>query len=103
MDLTPIIVTIPHRHGQAEAARRIRAGLQEVRSRYAAQLKVAEEKWEGDRLTFRVALLGQPATGTIEIGPQEARAEIKLSWYQAHLVGPAEALIRKEGERMLAD
>jgi hypothetical protein len=102
MDLAPIVVDIPHRHGKAEAARRIKAGLDAARTRYAAKLKVAEETWDGDRLTFRAAALGQPVTGTIEIGDDNVRAEIKLSWFWGHMVKPAEALIRGEGTRMLA-
>ena len=102
MDLAPIIVVIPHSHGRAEATRRIKAGLDEARARYAAKLKVAEEAWDGDRLTFRVAALGQPVTGTIDVGDDNVRAEVKLSWFWGHMVKPAEALIRAEGEQMLA-
>lgn len=102
MDLAPIVVVIPHRHGKAEAARRIKAGLDAARTRYAAKLKIAEEAWDGDRLTFRAAALGQPVTGTIEVGDDNVRAEVKLSWFWGHMVKPAEALIRAEGEQMLA-
>jgi Putative polyhydroxyalkanoic acid system protein (PHA_gran_rgn) len=96
-----VIVTIPHRHGKAEATRRIKAGLEQARSRYAAQLKVAEENWDGDRLRFRAAVLGQSITGSIDVADAEVRAEATLTWLMGHLVKPAEALIRREGERML--
>jgi hypothetical protein len=102
MDLAPIVVVIPHSHGKAEAARRIKAGIEDARSRYAAKFQVAEEAWEGDRLNFRIALLGQPCTGTIEIGDDSARAEVKLSWYAGHMAKPAEAFIQQEGARLLS-
>ena len=58
--MDPVVVTLPHRQGKAEATRRIKAGIEALRARYTAQLKIAEENWEGDRLRFR-ALVGQGA------------------------------------------
>jgi hypothetical protein len=103
MDIAPIVVTIPHRLGKAEAARRIRARIDDSRARDAARFKVAEENWDGDQLTFRIALLGLPVTGTIEVGDDQAHAEVKLSWYQSHMLKPAEAFIRDEGAKLLSD
>jgi hypothetical protein len=99
--MDPIIVTLPHGHGRAEAVRRIKAALDEGRARYPAQLKVAEENWDGDCLRFRAAVLGQTVTGTIDIADDHVRAEVLLTWLMGHLVKPAEALIRQEGERAL--
>jgi Putative polyhydroxyalkanoic acid system protein (PHA_gran_rgn) len=96
-----VVVTIPHRLGRAEALRRVKAGLEEARKRYAAQLKVAEENWEGDRLRFRVAVLGQSLTGAIDIADDSVRTEVTLTWLMGHQVKPAEALIEKEGRAML--
>ena len=96
-----VVVTIPHRHGKAEALRRVKAGLDDARKRYAAQLKVAEENWEGDRLRFRVAVLGQSLTGAIDIADDSVRTEVTLTWLMGHQVKPAEALIEKEGRAML--
>ena len=102
MDPEPVIVVLAHRHGKAEATRRIKAGLEDVRTRYAAQLKVAEEKWEGDRLAFRAAVLGQTVVGTIDVADDNARAEVKLSWFWSHMLKPAEEIIRQEGTKMLS-
>jgi hypothetical protein len=102
MDPAPIVVVIPHSHGKAEAARRIRASIEEARTRYAAKFKPAEETWEGDRLKFRVQLLGQPCTGTIDIGDDNVRAEVHLSWYSSHMAKPAETFIQQEGVRILS-
>ena len=54
--MDPVVVTLPHCHGKAEATRRIKAGIEALRARYTAQLKIAEENWEGDRLRFRAAV-----------------------------------------------
>jgi hypothetical protein len=99
--MDPVVVTIPHRHGKAEATRRIKAGIEDIRARYPAQLKIAEENWESDRLRFRAAVLGQTITGTIDVADQEVRTEVVLTWLMGHLVKPAEALIKREGELIL--
>jgi hypothetical protein len=102
METEPVVVVIPHHHGRAEATRRIKAGLEDVRTRYAAKLKVAEERWEGDRLTFRAAVLGQTVVGTIDVADDSARAEVKLTWFWSHMLAPAGEIIRQEGTRMLS-
>src|SRR5262245_40705156 len=96
-----VVVTIPHRHGKAEALPPAKAGLAQARPRYAAQLKVAEEGWEENRLRFRVAVLGQSLTGAIDIGDDSVRTEVKLTWLMGHQVKAAEALIEREGRAML--
>jgi hypothetical protein len=96
-----VVVTIPHRHGKAEATRRVKAGIEDARKRYAAQLKVAEENWEENHLRFRAAVLGQSLTGKIDIGDDAVRTEVTLTWLMGHLVKPAEALIEKEGKAIL--
>ena len=54
----PLVVSIPHRLGREEAARRLKGGL----SRAAASvpmLTVDEERWEGDQMFFRVRALAR--------------------------------------------
>jgi hypothetical protein len=100
--MDPIIkLTLPHAHGKAEAIRRIKAAIVDACARYPAHLKMAEEEWQGDRLRFRVAALGQPITGTIDVADNEVRAEVRLTWLMGHQVEPAEKLLRQEGERAL--
>jgi len=99
--MDPIVVTIPHRHGKIEATRRIKTGIEDARTRYAAEFKVAEQTWEGDRLRYRVAVLGQTVTGTVDVTDAEVRVEVVLTWLMAHLVKPAEAIVRREGEAIL--
>jgi hypothetical protein len=101
--MDPVVtVTIPHGLGKTEAARRIKAAIDDARTSYAAKFKVAEENWDGDRLTFRIAVLGQVITGTIDVADDNVRGEIKMNWLMAHLVKPAEAFMKEAGERALA-
>jgi hypothetical protein len=97
----PIVVSIPHRYGRPEAVRRVKAAIDAARTRYAAELKIAEENWVDDRLQFRAAVLGQTVSGTIDVTDDDVRVEVILTWLMGHLVKATEALIRQEGERAL--
>ena len=46
-------------------------------------------------------MLGQTITGAIDVSDDEVRTEVVLTWLMGHLVKPAEALIKREGELVL--
>jgi len=102
MELAPIVVVVPHRHDKAEAIQRLKAAIEEAKARDAAKFKIAEERWEGDCLTFRIALLGLPCTGKIDIGEDAVRAEVQLSWYLGHMARAVEEFIRQRGSTILS-
>ena len=63
----PLVVSIPHRLGRAEAVSRLKGGL----SRAAASLpilSVDEETWTGDHMAFRVRALGQALWHLQQVG-----------------------------------
>jgi hypothetical protein len=97
----PVIVTISHSHGKAEALRRIKDGLAKARANFSPLMKVEEESWASERLTFRVAVLGQPASGTIDVADDHVRLEVYLPWLLAKLAERAKRLLHKEGTLML--
>ncbi|WP_424629313.1 polyhydroxyalkanoic acid system family protein [Bradyrhizobium sp. SYSU BS000235] len=97
----PLIVSIPHKLGKDEAARRLKAGLGGVRSQYAQVLQVNEEIWSGDRLAFRVTALKQQASGTVDVAEDHVRIEVMLPWLLAGLAHGAQAMIESRATRML--
>src|SRR6202034_2240843 len=56
----PLVVSIPHQLGREEAVRRLKVGLTRAASSIPV-LKVDEERWEDNRMIFRVRALGQAA------------------------------------------
>jgi hypothetical protein len=48
----PLLVTLPHNLGKAEAIRRLKGGLANAASQFGPLLKVDEETWRGDQLSF---------------------------------------------------
>jgi hypothetical protein len=97
----PLVVSIPHRLGRAEARRRIAAGLGSVRADFAKLMTVQEETWTGDTLSFRVTALGQAAAGSIDIEDDHVRLTVTLPWLLAKIADKAATLIRARGHLLL--
>jgi hypothetical protein len=96
----PLVVSIPHRLGREEAARRLKTGL----GRAAASIpvmQVEEERWEGDRMNFRIRALGQLASGQVDVAEDHVRVEVMLPWLLQRFADIAQATIRKRGQLLL--
>src|SRR6267154_151031 len=96
----PLVVSIPHRLGRDEAVRRLKAGL----TRAAASipvLKVDEERWEENRMVFRVRALGQAASGHLDVEDDHVRLEVTLPWLLQRFAQVAQVAIRNRGNLLL--
>ncbi|WGS22229.1 MULTISPECIES: polyhydroxyalkanoic acid system family protein [unclassified Bradyrhizobium] len=96
----PLIVSIPHNLGRDEAMRRLKTGL----SRAAASvpvLSVEEERWDDNRMTFRVRALGQVAAGYLDVEDAHVRLEVTLPWLLQRFAEAAQVAIQKRGQLLL--
>jgi len=96
----PLIVSIPHSLGREEAVRRLKTGL----TRAAASvpvLKVDEERWENDRMIFRVRALGQAASGHVDVADDHVRLEVTLPWLLQRFAEAAQVAIENRGRLLL--
>jgi Putative polyhydroxyalkanoic acid system protein (PHA_gran_rgn) len=96
----PLIVSIPHRLGREEATRRLKAGLTRAASSIPV-LKVDEERWDGDRMIFRVLALGQVAAGHLDVADDHVRLEVMLPWLLQRFAEVAQVAIRNRGNLLL--
>ncbi|CAN5541351.1 hypothetical protein BH11PSE4_BH11PSE4_31660 [soil metagenome] len=96
----PLVVSIPHRLGRDEAVRRLKAGLTSAASSVPV-LKVDEERWDGDRMTFRVRALGQSAAGHVNVDESHVRVEVTLPWLLQRFAEVAQAAIKARGNLLL--
>lgn len=96
----PLVVSIPHRLGQAEALRRLQGGLSRAAASFPV-LRVDEEQWSGERMTFRVRALGQSASGFLDVAEDHVRLEVTLPWLLQKFAEVAQAAIRKRGDLLL--
>jgi hypothetical protein len=96
----PLVVSIPHRLGREEAIRRLQNGLKRVAGSVPV-LKVDEERWEEDRMIFRVHALGQAASGHVDVAEDHVRVEVMLPWLLQRFAEKAQAVIQNRGNRLL--
>ena len=71
----PLVVSIPHSLGREEAMRRLKTGLTRAASSVPV-LSVDEERWEDNRMIFRVRALGQAASGHVDVADDHVRVEV---------------------------
>jgi hypothetical protein len=97
----PLVVTISHNLGRAEAKRRLEAGLGHIRREAAPFVSNLDLAWQGDRLDFRVTALHQAVTGGIEVEDALVRVEIHLPWLLRLAANHVVGRIRREGRVLL--
>jgi hypothetical protein len=96
----PLVVSIPHKLGREEAARRLKTGL----GRAAASIpvmQVEEERWSGDTMNFRIRAMGQIATGQVDVADDHVKVQVVLPWLLQRFAEMAQATIRKRGQLLL--
>ena len=96
----PLIVSIPHHLGCEEAMRRLKSGLARAASSIPV-LQVVEERWEDNRMIFRVRALGQAASGHLDVADDHVRLEVVLPWLLQRFAEAAQVAIRNRGKLLL--
>ena len=96
----PLVVSIPHRLGREEATRRLKAGLRRAATSIAV-LKVDEERWQDNRMVFRVRALGQAAVGHLDVEDDHVRLEVTLPWLLQRFAEVAQVAIQNRGRLLL--
>src|SRR4051794_12702735 len=96
----PIVVTLPHGLGKAEAVKRLQSSFSDAQSS-GAGFFVFKNQWSGDHLDFRASLLGQSTSGTLDVAEDHVRLEVRLPWLLSLLANKAKALVQKQGKLML--
>jgi hypothetical protein len=96
----PLVVSIPHSLGREEAMRRLKSGLSRAASSVPV-LSVDEERWEDNRMVFRVRALGQAASGHVDVADDHVKVEVVLPWLLQRFAEVAQAAIRSRGNLLL--
>lgn len=98
----PVVVTIPHELGRAEARRRIDEGVGRLTQQFGAIGEV-RQAWEGDTLRFSVQAVGQTISGLIEIAERQVRLEVVLPGFLAMIANKVRGRLQQEGQVLLED
>lgn len=96
----PLVVSIPHSLGRDEAMRRLKTGLSRAATSMPV-LSVDEERWDDNRMSFRVRAMGQVASGHLDVEDSHVRLEVTLPWLLQRFAEVAQAAIQKRGQLLL--
>ena len=97
----PLVVSIPHQLGRAEAARRLKGGIDWAREKYGSIISIQQELWTDDDLAFRVGALGQSADGSVHVSDTDVTLSVRLPWLLARFAEKAQTLLQQKGHLML--
>jgi len=98
---TPITINLPHQQGRLEARRRIEAGFAKVVHSLPGGAGGYSERWEGDRLVFSAAAMGQTVSGVIDVLDTVVKMEIVLPGVLGLLAGGLKSQLQKAGMLLL--
>jgi hypothetical protein len=94
-------VTIGHRLGKVEAARRLKEGFARTNDNLGGMIAMEQQTWQGDILRFRMRALGQTASASIEVLEDALRIEVSLPGLLAKAAKRLLPILRKEATRLL--
>lgn len=98
---TPITVSIPHQLGRAEARRRIESGFAKIIQLLPGGVGNCNERWDGDRLIFDVAAMGQTVGGVIDVLDTTVTMEIELPGVLGTIANGLKGRLQKVGQMLL--
>jgi hypothetical protein len=98
---TPVTVNLPHQLGRDEARRRIQTGFAKIVQVLPVSAGSYSERWEGDRLVFNVAAMGQTLSGVIDVLDTVITMEIELPGVLGLLAGGLKNRLQKVGRVLL--
>jgi len=96
-----LTLSIAHRLGKVEAARRLKEGFARTNGHLGAMIAMEQETWEGDTLRFRMRALGHTAAASIEVLDDALRIEVSLPWLLAKVAKRLLPVLREEATLLL--
>lgn len=98
---TPITVNIPHQLGRAEARRRLETGFPKLAHVLPGIVGSTSERWDGDRLIFNFAAMGQAVSGTVDVSDTVVVIRVQLSGLLGLVAGRLKDRLQKTGQLLL--
>lgn len=98
----PITIDLPHSLGAQEAKRRMQDGLHKLKEYIPGQAAI-QSSWNGDRLSLKIAAMGQEVEARLDVEESRIHLEVKLPAMLSLLASRIEKALRKQGTEMLED
>ncbi|MGB7159394.1 MAG: polyhydroxyalkanoic acid system family protein [Tepidisphaeraceae bacterium] len=101
MHTKTINLSIPHRLSPDEARTRIQNTLAGLKSQHAAKLAQVNDRWTGNHMDFRLAVMGQSVSGRVDVGASAVDLAIDLPWILAMFAERVRGEVQREGTKLL--
>lgn len=98
---TPITIHMPHQLGRVEARRRIETGFSNLLRQLPGSSGACSQQWDGDRLTFSIAALGQTISGLVDVLDAAVTMEIELPGVLGMIANGLKGRLQKAGQLLL--
>lgn len=95
----PLVVSIPHSLGKAEALRRLQSGLQGMPA--SSLLTLEQQPWVENKMPFVIRALGQAIPGSLEVDDSVVRLEVVLPALLRKLWGPLKTQLLDRAKLLL--
>lgn len=95
-------VTVPHSLDPAEAARRIKNLVVDVKKQFADQVSDIKEDWSGNHGQFSFKAMGFEIAGTVDVNTKEVQIQGNLPFAASLFKGRIESAIQEKARKLLA-
>ncbi|EFK95692.1 conserved hypothetical protein, partial [sediment metagenome] len=85
----------------AEARRRIENGFENLVAQLPGGMGTCTQRWDGDRLTFSLAAMGQTVPGSIDVHEAAVTIEIELPGWLGQIAGAFKGRLQRAGQLLL--
>ena len=96
-----IHLSVPHRLNADDARTRVQGAIADLKRQHAARFAQVDEAWSGNRMDFRLSVMGQSVTGRVDVVDQAVNLEIDLPWILAMLADKIRGTVQREGTKLL--
>ncbi len=101
MNTKTVNLSIPHRLSPEEARTRIQNTLAGLKTQHAAKLAQVDDRWTGNHMDFRLAVMGQSVTGRVDVRANAVDLAIDLPWILAMFADKLRGEVQREGAKLL--
>lgn len=97
----PIVVTVSHSLGAAEAQRRIARGLEKGKTELGGLFSAFDADWKANHADLRLVALHQQITAGLDVFDDMVRVELSLPWYLSALQDKIAGALKSQSEKAL--
>jgi hypothetical protein len=101
METKTVSLSIPHRLTIDEARTRVQNTLAGLKNEHAAKLAQVQDKWTGDHMDFRLAVMGQSVTGRVDVRAHSVDLSLDLPWILGMFADKIRGDVQREGTKLL--